>query len=567
MSEKGEPRAQEEARVPLAIVRWIARMYRPFCIAVAILLAAWILAPAVAEELAPAPETAMPAVVASEATTTYMNRPIVTFRLQIGALSPEDRAERVRERLASLDDSMLRRPIKIEPATLGNLSGIFVSIEGAGILFGIAEGDVDPESNQTVEQYAADVKARMEAAFAARLEQKRLPVLLRGIGLTIGAAAVGILLIVLVWRLRSKAGSRFDALIAKQIKAAAGTHFEWERYGYVFTARLLQLATTFTVLVIVYVWLAFSLRQYPLTSPLGEQLDGYLFSTLSDLGRQALDAVPGILAVIIILLIAQGLSRLAGNVTEAVEDGRVTIPFLQRDTARATRQVMQFLIWGIALAIAYPYIPGSDSVAFQGLSVLFGLMISLGSTGVVSQIMAGMVLAYSRALHPGDFVRVGEVEGTVLRVGAISTKLLTPKNEEVTIPNSVLTEGSITNYSQRFTGSASVVSTEVTIGYDTPWRQVHAMLLMAAEQVEGIVKEPAPYVIQSALTDFYVHYELFVVVEWPGERMTVLSALHSRIQDVFNEHDVQIMSPNFYEQPPEKLVVPKEKWFTPPARK
>jgi small-conductance mechanosensitive channel len=198
--------------------------------------------------------------------------------------------------------------------------------------------------------------------------------------------------------------------------------------------------------------------------------------------------------------------------------------------------------------------------------VLFGLMISLGSTGVVSQIMAGTVLAYSRALHPGDFVGVGEIEGTVLKVGAISTKLLTPNNEEVTIPNSVLIEDSITNYSQRFTDSSSVLSTSVTIGYDTPWRQVHAMLLMAAGQVEGILGTPEPYVVQKALTDFYIQYELFVVVEWPGERLAVLSKLHSKIQDTFNEYGVQIMSPQYYEQPPQPLVVPKEKWFAPPAK-
>jgi small-conductance mechanosensitive channel len=327
-----------------------------------------------------------------------------------------------------------------------------------------------------------------------------------------------------------------------------------------------QLATTFAVLILIYLWLTFALGQFPLTAPLGERLGGYLLAILRDLGGQAVEALPGILTVLIILLVAQAVSRVIGNVTQAVEDGRVSLPFMQRDTARASRQILRFITWGIALAIAYPYIPGSESLAFQGLSVLFGLMISLGSTGVVSQIMAGTVLAYARALHPGDFVRVGETEGTVLKVGAISTKLLTPNNEEVTIPNSVLIEDSITNYSQRYSDSASVASTQITIGYDTPWRQVHAMLLMAAGQVDGIVKSPEPYVVQRALTDFYVQYELFVVVEWPGERLAVMSKLHSKIQDVFNEYDVQIMSPQYYEQPPQKLVVPREKWFTAPAK-
>ena len=549
------------------LFRWGVVAFRPLCVAVAIILAAWILAPAIAEETQPATPAALPTVEApSEATVMYMNRPIVTLRVTISGMPPEERASRIHRRLVELDDAMLRRTITVEHAEIGDVDGVFISLEGVTMLLGIADGDVDPETNQTAEQLGQEVKARLEEAFAARLEQRRLPVLLRGIALSAAGALFAIGLIWFVWRLRARAGRWFDSLIARQIKTTSGAHIEWERYGYEFTARVVQLATTFAVLILIYLWLTFALGQFPLTAPLGEQLGGYLFSILSDLGAQAVAALPGILTVLIILLVAQALSRVIGNLTEAVEDGRVTLPFLQRDTARATRQILKFVVWGIALAIAYPYIPGSDSLAFQGLSVLFGLMISLGSTGVVSQIMAGTVLAYSRALHPGDFVRVGEIEGTVLKVGAISTKLLTPNNEEVTIPNSVLIEDSITNYSQRYTGSSSVLSTSVTIGYDTPWRQVHAMLLMAAGQVEGVLGTPEPYVAQKALTDFYVQYELFVVVEWPGERRTVLSQLHSNIQDIFNEYGVQIMSPQYYEQPPQPLIVPKEKWFTPPAR-
>jgi len=560
-----ESRAGRSGRL-LPIYRWIVLSFRSLCIAAAILFGAWILVPAIAQETDPS--VPAPSVEgSSEATVMYMNRPIVTLRVTVGGMSPEERAERIHRRLVDLDDAMLKRQITVEPAEIGNLEGVFLSLEGATMLLGIADGDVDPESGQTAEELGQQVKARLEEAFAARLEQRRLPVLLRGIALSVAGALLSIAIIWLVWRLRGRAGRVFDRLIAKQIKTTSGEHIEWERYGYEFTARVVQLATTFTILVILYLWLTFALGQFPLTAPLGEELGGYLGSILSDLGSQAVVALPGILTVLIILLVAQALSRVVGNVTQAVEEGRVTLPFMQRDTARATRQILRFLVWGIALAIAYPYIPGSESLAFQGLSVLFGLMISLGSTGVVSQIMAGTVLAYSRALHPGDFVSVGEVQGTVLKVGAISTKFLTPNNEEVTIPNSVLIEDSITNYSQRYTGSASVLSTSITIGYDTPWRQVHAMLLMAAEQVDGIVKAPEPYVVQKALTDFYVQYELFVVVEWPGERRAVLSALHSKIQDIFNEYGVQIMSPQYYEQPPQPLIVPKDKWFTAPAKK
>jgi small-conductance mechanosensitive channel len=199
------------------------------------------------------------------------------------------------------------------------------------------------------------------------------------------------------------------------------------------------------------------------------------------------------------------------------------------------------------------------------LSVLIGVMITLGSTGIVAQMMSGTVLIYSRALHPGEYVSTGDVEGVVTEMGTISTKLLTVRNEEITIPNAVLVEATIKNYSVR--RLAILLSTKVTIGYDTPWRQVQAMLLIAARNSPGLLETPKPYVIQRALTDFYVEYELFVHTARPLEQLTIMSTLHSRIQDIFNEHGVQIMSPQYYEQPPQPLIVPKEKWYAPPAER
>jgi small-conductance mechanosensitive channel len=501
----------------------------------------------------------------SEATLTYLNRPIFTFRSSIGTTTPEERAERSHQRLADLTDEVLSKPIELKTVTLDDQNGVILTI-GGNLLFGIAPGDVDPEYPLSVDVIADDAKRRLEEAFAARLEQQRMPVIVRALALTAAATALLAGLIWLVWRVRLRVGDWFHTLISARIEKAAKGRLQWKEYGLVLTHRVMQLVTGFAILLLLYIWLAFSLRQFPVTQPVGERLRGFFIDVASDLGLKAVSAVPGIVTVGIIFLIAQALSHALSNVAEAVESRRLSIPFVQSDTARATRQILRFIIWGIALAVAHPYIPGSDSLAFQGLSVLFGLMISLGSTGIVSQMMSGTVVAYTRALHVGDYVSIGEVEGMVSEVGTISTKLVTMSNEEVTIPNSVLIENTIRNYSQSFAGSASLVSTKITIGYDTPWRQVHAMLLMAADQVEGVCKAPAPYVFQRALTDFYAEYELFALVELPMERLAVLSALHGKIQDVFNTYGVQIMSPQYYEQPPQPLIVPKEKWFTAPAK-
>ena len=500
-----------------------------------------------------------------EATLTYLNRPIVTFRATIAGITPAMRAERSYRRLADLPQDILDQDIVSEPIEIAGTTGIILSIGGRP-LFGIAPGDVDPEQLSSVGTLAAEARKSLDEAFTARLAQRQLPVLLRGIGLTVLALAVLAGLVWALWHLRLRIGERFHSVISRRVEKATAAKFDWTRYGYALTARLIQLATTFVILLLIYMCLTFSLRQFPVTAPVGDRLRGFLIELISDLAASAAGSVPGIVTAIVILLIAQALVQVTSNVIGAAEGGRVILPIIKPDTASATKRLLRVIIWGAALAIAYPYIPGSDSAAFQGLSVMLGLMITLGSTGIVSQIMSGTVLVYSRALHPGEYVSTGDVEGVVTEMGAISTKLVTPRNEEITIPNAVLVEATIKNYSRLFGQGSVQLSTKVTIGYDTPWRQVQAMLLMAAEQTEGLVRKPAPYVVQRALTDFYIEYELFALTDRPRDQLAILSRLHSKIQDVFNEYGVQIMSPQYYEQPPQPLIVPKEKWYTAPAK-
>jgi small-conductance mechanosensitive channel len=250
---------------------------------------------------------------------------------------------------------------------------------------------------------------------------------------------------------------------------------------------------------------------------------------------------------------------------DAVEQGRTSLPWVYPETAVPTRRLVSGLLWLFALALAYPYLPGSNTDAFKGVSVFIGLMISLGSSGIVNQVMSGFTLTYSRALRPGDFVRIGDVEGTVTHLGSLSTKIKTPRREEVTIPNAVVVAAQTTNYT-RFAGSEGVlVPTSVTIGYDVPWRQVKALLLLAAQRTVGVRSQPEPVVRQTALRDFYVEYTLLVSLEDPAQRVPTLDRLHGHIQDAFNEHGVQIMSPNYEADPEGPKIVPRERWFAAPA--
>jgi small-conductance mechanosensitive channel len=250
----------------------------------------------------------------------------------------------------------------------------------------------------------------------------------------------------------------------------------------------------------------------------------------------------------------------------AIERGSVQVPWLHPDTAQPSRRLASALLWLFAAVMAYPYLPGSGTDAFKGASVFIGVVVSLGSSGLVNQMMSSFMITYSRALRIGDFVRVGDVEGTVNHLGVLSTKIKTPRGEEITIPNAVVVATTTTNYS-RFADSEGVYTpTSVTIGYDTPWRQVQSLLLMAAARTSGVRKTPAPLVRQSELQDFYVKYTLLVCPERPELRVAALSALHANILDAFNEYGVQIMSPNYEADPDGRKIVSKENWHAAPAR-
>jgi small-conductance mechanosensitive channel len=231
----------------------------------------------------------------------------------------------------------------------------------------------------------------------------------------------------------------------------------------------------------------------------------------------------------------------------------------------ASRRLIMAVVWLFALAAAYPHMPGSQTSSFQGISVFIGVIISLGSTGVVQNLMSGLMLTFARAVRPGDFASVGAVEGTVLQIGALATKLRTPCGEEVTIPNTVVVNQTMTNYSKTADGHIPMLTTSVTIGYDTPWRQVESLLLRAAQHMPGLRRTPAPYVWRMALEDYYVKYTLLVTPEDPTQRVELLDQLHSRILDAFNEYGVQIMSPHYMADPATPKVVPHGNWHAAPA--
>ena len=328
---------------------------------------------------------------------------------------------------------------------------------------------------------------------------------------------------------------------------------------------LVNVAWAATILVAVYIWLVYCLSQFPDSAAWAEQLREFLIALVMDFGRGALSAIPGLIAVVIVFLMARWFVHLIRIFFDKIESGGISLPWVEPETARTTQALGIIIVWLFALVVAYPYIPGSGTAAFQGLSVLIGLMVTLGSTGIINQVISGLFVVYSKSVRPEDYVRVGDVEGEVIDVGFLATKLRTPKQEEITIPHSVLVGTATTNYSRLAGDNGMAVTTSVTIGYDVPWRQVHALLQLGAARTQGLRRNPPPRVIQRELSDVCVQYMLLAHLEDGKNRAAVLSELHAQIQDAFNEFGTQIMAPHFEAQPEKPVVVPKSRWYAAPA--
>jgi small-conductance mechanosensitive channel len=492
------------------------------------------------------------------------DRQIAKFRSYFQGFSPEERAAQAGERLRGLPSGSESGEFGIQPAKVGDQAAVAITVNSR-VLFFLTDADLRAESAVSLERGGQRVAQVMQAALKANAEQDLWSGLLFGIAHVLVAT---LLLLILFWLMRRMRLWTLQRL--EKVAALPETYFRIsavDLHSHIIQAGrgLIQITSAALVLFFSYVWLVYSLGRFSYTDRWGRQLGDFLISLFLEFGRGALAAMPGLIAVVIIIIIARWCARFINTIFNEAQAGKISLPGIERETVRTTQTLIVAAVWLFAIVVAYPYIPGSDTNAFKGLSVLIGLMVTLGSTGLINQVISGLFVIYSKSVRPEDYVRVGDIEGEVVDVGFLATKLKTPRQEEITIPHSVLVGTATTNYSRLAGDNGIVITVSVTIGYDTPWRQVHSLLLLGASRTPGIRKEPPPRVIQRELSDFYVQYHLLAHLEDGKNRATVLSELHANIQDAFNEYGTQIMSPHFESQPERPVFVPKSDWYAAPA--
>jgi small-conductance mechanosensitive channel len=493
-------------------------------------------------------------------------RSVHVFRAPIGTFTAAERAEGARKRIERAFVKPGEGWTSVKPVTLG----IEVRLDDE-VLFLVVAGDARATAGETPEDLANQASRVVQKVWSEARERADPRAQLEGALKLVLASLLLLGALVALLKLSTRLRAALVNNLGRRLEALPSAHWGQRMSESLpgIASRLALLLTWLLVMAMAYSYLTYALAQFALTRPASETMA----NSIAGLTAQALGAVveslPGIFVSVAIFLLAWVTTRISSEFFASVEARPSDSAMLNTHTAPATRRIVNASLWLFAIAMAYPYLPGSHTEAFKGLSVIVGLMVSIGASGVVGQIASGVMIVYTYALKKGEYVRIQDYEGTVTELGLFVTRLRTGMGEEIALPNAFVL-GNVTRNFSRVDGERGyVLDCKLTIGYDTPWRQVHALLLEAAAAIPEIRKLPAAYVVQTALSDFYVEYKLVVHVDTdvPATRARVASDLLAAIQDAFNRHGVQIMSPHYFRDPPEPKLVPEARWYVPPAER
>ena len=411
-------------------------------------------------------------------------------------------------------------------------------------------------------------QARIANAIAAYRTARQPAVLWRNAFLTVAATLLLLAAAFICRRVVGWLHGRIERRYRDQVGDVRILSFEVLRADQLWRALagVLSFLWVFTVIALVAVHLRYTLSLFPWTRGTAKRLVEIVVEPVRSMGLGLVGVIPNFIFLAMLFLVVRYALRLIRVFFDNIDAGTLRLPDFDRDWARPTFKIVRLFVIAFAAVVAYPYVPGSDTEAFKGVSLFIGVVFSLGSTSLIGNIISGYSLTYSRTFRVGDRVRIGEHLGAVIDTRLLVTHIRTPWNEEVIVPNSSIVSTEVVNYSSMARAQGLILHTTVGIRYETPWRQVEALLVEAAARTPGLPRDRPPFVHQKSLGEFCVTYEINVFCDTPERMRSLYSDLHRNILDVFNEYGVQIMTPAYEGDPSEPKVVPKEQWFTAPAQ-
>ncbi|MFO1417033.1 MAG: mechanosensitive ion channel family protein [Methylotetracoccus sp.] len=488
----------------------------------------------------------------------------VLFRLRgVSSMPADERAANVAVRIKGLARAPTFDPASLVIEQVGDYFNLMAGAERV-LVVTKADGEIEEVGAYTLA--TAYVERIRSAIVDYRRERSRDFLVQSAISASVATLALAAALTAIVWirpRLRDWMLRRMEG----RVRSLGIQSFEILGANRLRDALIALLNTLLLIagLALVLAFVGFTTQLFPWTRSFGSAVYEHTTGPLHMMAGGTVTVLPDLAFLAILWIVVRVVLRLVRLFFEAVGDKAVRFASFEPEWAEPTYKLVRLAIVAFALVVAYPFIPGAGTDAFKGVSLFVGVLLSLGSTSAIANLIAGYMMTFRRAFHHGDRIQVGDVTGEVTERRLQVTHLRTPKNEEVIIPNSTLLNSHVVNLSSLAARDGLILHTTVGIGYETPWRQVEAMLLMAARRTAGIEKEPAPYVLQRSLGDFCIVYEINVFTRSPRTMEQTYSNLHRNILDVFNEYGVQIMTPAYEGDPHEPKLVPREQWFAPPA--
>lgn len=471
------------------------------------------------------------------------NKILFYVRSKILSISPENRAEIITKRIEKLSNDPL---FDINSITVSDAETNTDIAAGDLIIMTVTEDDAVAAGRKRLELAKEHVGA-IKAAIDAQRKQYSIKAILSGSLFAFISTLVFVLLMVLIKKFFFRTYNKLTSWRDVKIHGLKFQQFEilssvQVTEAFVKTAKLLRLII---VILLFYFYIPLVLSFFPWTRTYSSTIFGYIMSPLYTMGKSFVSYLPELFFLFVILIVTHYGLKLIRLVFNAIEKSMLTIPGFYAEWAQPTYKIVRFMIIAFAAVVAFPYLPGSESPAFKGISVFLGVLFSFGSAGAISNIVAGVILTYMRAFTKGDRVRISDTSGDVIEKTLLVTRIRTIKNEDITIPNSMVLGSHIINYSSSAKDAGLILHTTVTIGYDAPWKKVHDLLIAAARATVHILKEPSPFVLQTSLDDFYVSYEINAYTDQPNKMAVIYANLHQNIQDKFNESGVEIMSPHY----------------------
>ncbi|MBE9089872.1 mechanosensitive ion channel family protein [Microcystis aeruginosa LEGE 11464] len=474
-------------------------------------------------------------------------KPLFFIRRGVSSFSAEERANAITRRIERIaqNDSIPIENLTIEQIPDDN--SLYLSVDQEVILT-VTKQDAKAYRS-TPELLAQQALQKIQVAIAQYRQDRKPEQLLKNIIYTVIASFAFLIISFAVIKISGKLFPFIRRLIESltpgiqignvEIISSSKISFFWLRF--------LRIIRLFFLFLLLFNYATFVLRLFPWTRVFGESILGYFYQSLELVLSSIGQYLPNAFIIAIIIFITYYLIRLIKPFFTAIERGNLVIPGFYTDWAKPTYNLLLVIIIALAAIVAFPYLPGFDSPAFRGVSVFLGLLLSLGSTSAIANVIGGIILIYTRAFRIGDHIQVGEVIGDLIEKNFLVIRICTPTNKIITIPNSSLLSSNVINFSisSRELNRNLIIQTTITLGYDLPWRKAHTTLIEAALETVHILKEPAPFVLQTSLDNFYISYQLNAYTNQPNLMVIIYSELHQNIQDKCNEAGIEILSPSY----------------------